>query len=82
MRPVIVIIGGGISGLAAGIALARRGLEPQIYEQAPELKEVGAGVTLWANAFRALESIGLAGKVLQLAGDFTGGGVKRRDGHG
>ena len=80
MRPAIVIIGGGISGLAAGIALARRGLEPQIYEQAPELKEVGAGVTLWANAFRALESIGLAGKVLQLAGDFTGGGVKRRDG--
>jgi salicylate hydroxylase len=41
MRPAIVIIGGGISGLAAGIALARRGLEPQIYEQAPELKEVG-----------------------------------------
>src|SRR6516165_9476243 len=55
MRPKIVIIGGGISGLAAGIAFARRGLEPVIYEQAPELQEVGAGVTLWANAFRALE---------------------------
>jgi len=75
-----VIIGGGISGLTAGIALARRGLEPVIYEQAPELKEVGAGVTLWANAFRALESIGLDGEVLRLAGGFTGGGVKRRDG--
>jgi glycine/D-amino acid oxidase-like deaminating enzyme len=49
VRPAIVIIGGGISGLTAGIALARRGLEPVIYEQAPELKEVGAGVTLWAN---------------------------------
>ena len=80
MRPTIVIIGGGISGLAAGIAFARRGLAPVIYEQAPELKEVGAGVTLWANAFRALASIGLAGEVLQLAGGFTGGGVKRRDG--
>ena len=80
MRPAIVIIGGGISGLAAGIALARRGLEPVIYEQAPELKEVGAGVTLWANAFRALESVGLAGEVEALAGGFTGGGVKRRDG--
>ena len=80
MRPAIVIIGGGISGLTAGIALARRGLEPVIYEQAPELKEVGAGVTLWANAFRALESIGLDGEVLRLAGGFTGGGVKRRDG--
>jgi len=42
------------------------------------MKEVGAGVTLWANAFRALESIGLAGEVLRLAGGFTGGGVKRR----
>jgi 2-polyprenyl-6-methoxyphenol hydroxylase-like FAD-dependent oxidoreductase len=80
MRPGIVIIGGGISGLAAGIAFARRGLAPVIYEQAPELKEVGAGVTLWANAFRALESIGLAEEVLRLAGGFTGGGVKRRDG--
>jgi len=80
MRPAIAIIGGGISGLAAGIAFARRGLAPVIYEQAPELKEVGAGVTLWANAFRALESIGLAGEVLQLAGGFTGGGVRRRDG--
>jgi 2-polyprenyl-6-methoxyphenol hydroxylase-like FAD-dependent oxidoreductase len=80
MRPAIVIIGGGISGLTVGIALVRRGLEPVIYEQAPELKEVGAGVTLWANAFRALESIGLSGEVLRLAGGFTGGGVKRRDG--
>jgi 2-polyprenyl-6-methoxyphenol hydroxylase-like FAD-dependent oxidoreductase len=80
MRPKIAIIGGGISGLTAGIAFARRGLAPVIYEQAPELTEVGAGVTLWANAFRALESIGLAGEVLRLAGGFTGGGVKRRDG--
>ena len=80
MRPAIVIIGGGISGLTAGIALARRGLAPVIYEQAPELKEVGAGVTLWANAFAALESIGPAGGGLALAGGFTGGGVKRRDG--
>jgi 2-polyprenyl-6-methoxyphenol hydroxylase-like FAD-dependent oxidoreductase len=80
MRPAIVIIGGGISGLTAGIALARRGLEPVIYEQAPELKEVGAGVTLWVNAFRALESIGLAEEVVRLAGGFTGGGVRRPDG--
>jgi 2-polyprenyl-6-methoxyphenol hydroxylase-like FAD-dependent oxidoreductase len=55
MRPAIVIIGGGISGLTAGIAFARNGLEAEIYEQAPELGEVGAGVGLWANAFRALE---------------------------
>jgi salicylate hydroxylase len=48
MRPAIVIIGGGISGLTAGIAFARNGLEAEIYEQAPALGEVGAGVGLWA----------------------------------
>jgi salicylate hydroxylase len=45
-RSAIVIVGGGISGLTAGVAFARWGLEPVIYEQAPELQEVGAGVTL------------------------------------
>jgi 2-polyprenyl-6-methoxyphenol hydroxylase-like FAD-dependent oxidoreductase len=80
MRPAIVIIGGGISGLTGGIAFARNGLKAEIYEQAPELGEVGAGVGLWANAFRALESIGLAEEVLQIAGGYTGGGLKRPDG--
>jgi 2-polyprenyl-6-methoxyphenol hydroxylase-like FAD-dependent oxidoreductase len=80
MRPSIVIIGAGISGLTAGVAFARRGLRPVIYEQAPELGEVGAGVALWANAFRALDSIGLASEVVRLAGGLTGGGVKRPDG--
>jgi 2-polyprenyl-6-methoxyphenol hydroxylase-like FAD-dependent oxidoreductase len=80
MRPAIVIIGGGISGLTAGIAFARNGLEAEIYEQAPALGEVGAGVGLWANAFRALESIGLAEEVLQIAGGYTGGGLRRSDG--
>ena len=80
MQPAIVIIGAGISGLTAGAAFARRGLRPVIYEQASELGEVGAGVALWPNAFRALDSIGLAGEVVRLAGGLTGGGVKRPDG--
>jgi 2-polyprenyl-6-methoxyphenol hydroxylase-like FAD-dependent oxidoreductase len=80
MRPAIVIVGGGISGLTAGIAFARNGLEAEIYEQAPALGEVGAGAGLWANAFRALESIGLAEEVLQIAGGYTGGGLRRSDG--
>ena len=40
----IVIIGGGIGGLAAALALLTRGLDVEIHEQAPELKEVGARV--------------------------------------
>jgi len=71
-QSAIVIVGGGISGLTADVAFARWGLEPVIYQQAPELQEVGAGVTLRVNAFRALESIGLAGEVVRFAGGLTG----------
>jgi 2-polyprenyl-6-methoxyphenol hydroxylase-like FAD-dependent oxidoreductase len=42
----IAVIGGGIGGLTAAIALARQGVTVEVYEQAPELKEVGAGVGL------------------------------------
>jgi salicylate hydroxylase len=49
----IVIIGAGIAGLTAAVAIARKGLDAEVYEQAPELKEIGAGVGLWGNAFRA-----------------------------
>jgi heterodisulfide reductase subunit A-like polyferredoxin len=51
MGPKVVIIGAGIAGLTAALAMASKGLDAEIYEQAPELKEVGAGVGLWGNAF-------------------------------
>jgi len=63
----IAVIGGGIGGLTAAIALARQGMTVEVYEQAPELKEVGAGVGLWPNAMAAFEQIGLAGRVAKLA---------------
>ena len=55
----IAIIGGGIGGLTAGIALQKVGLEPVIYERAPEFGEVGAGISLSPNAVKGLNSIGL-----------------------
>ena len=80
MGPKIAIIGGGIGGLTAAVALARKGLAAEVYEQAPVLEEVGAGVGLWPNAMRALDSIGLSGKVGQLAVEVTRQGLRRSDG--
>src|SRR5215813_10572744 len=60
----ILIAGGGIGGLAAGYALASKGLPVRILEQAPEFREIGAGIQLGPNIFRALDKIGLKDAVL------------------
>lgn len=80
MGPKIAIIGGGIGGLTAAVALARKGLTAEVYEQAPALEEAGAGVGLWPNAMAALESIGLSGKVSRLAVKVARQGLRRSDG--
>lgn len=53
-----IVIGSGIAGLSAAIALRKAGLQVVLYERAAALTEVGAGISLWANALRALETIG------------------------
>ena len=80
MGPRIVIVGGGIAGLTAAVALARRGLAAEVYERAPALREVGAGVGLWPNALTALESIGLSGSLARLTVPVTEQGVRRSGG--
>ena len=55
----IGIVGGGIGGLTLALALRRRGLTADVYEQAPELREIGAAVALSGNATRELERLGL-----------------------
>lgn len=62
-----IIIGGGIGGLSAAIALRQAGVEAIVYEQAPALRSAGAGLTLWANAMRALEALELAKAILSHA---------------
>ena len=54
-----LIIGGGIGGLCAAIALRRGGHEVHVFEQAHEIRPAGAGITLWANALSALQSLGV-----------------------
>ncbi len=55
----ILIAGGGIGGLAAAYALARKGFPVQVLEQAPEFKELGAGIQLGPNIFKAVDKLGL-----------------------
>jgi salicylate hydroxylase len=55
----VLIIGGGVGGLACALALIRRGIDVEVYEQATELREVGAGVQLGANGTRVLHALGL-----------------------
>jgi 2-polyprenyl-6-methoxyphenol hydroxylase-like FAD-dependent oxidoreductase len=59
----VIIVGSGIAGLSTAIALRKVGVDVAVYERAPELREVGAGISLWFNALRALEYLGAADSV-------------------
>ena len=56
----VAVIGGGIGGLTAALALLQAGFEVEVYEQAPELTEVGGGINMAPNASRVLRRLGLA----------------------
>ncbi|MBJ8498194.1 3-hydroxybenzoate 6-monooxygenase [Acinetobacter oleivorans] len=55
----ILIAGGGIGGFAAALALAKQGFKVQVFEQAPEIGEIGAGIQLGPNAFHAFDALGI-----------------------
>ena len=62
-----VVVGGGIGGIAAAVALARAGIDVELHEQAQQLAEVGAGVSLAPNGLRMLERLGV-GELVRQAG--------------
>src|SRR5688572_16281480 len=70
----VVVVGGGIGGLTAAIALQQAGCSVEVYERAPALKPIGAGLTVQPNAVLALRRLGLgdaverAGQVLRATG--------------
>ncbi|WP_425839365.1 FAD-dependent monooxygenase [Streptomyces fractus] len=69
----IAIVGAGIGGLTLAVELRRQGLEPQVYEQAEELREVGAAVALSANATRFLrDRTGIGAGLAEKSADVDG----------
>jgi salicylate hydroxylase len=80
-RPDVVVVGGGIGGLFAANALIAHGLRVSVYEQAPSLGEVGAGVFLTPNSVRQLQRVGL-GPAVEKRGARVGPGSQyfRHDG--
>jgi salicylate hydroxylase len=67
-----LISGGGIGGLTAALALLRHGIDVDVYEQATEIKEVGAGVQLAANGTRVLHALGLGDELKALSCEAQG----------
>src|SRR4249920_1648765 len=61
--PRIALVGGGLGGLTAAIALGRAGFEAHVFEQADRLREIGAGIGLSPNALKVLRALGVEGEV-------------------
>jgi salicylate hydroxylase len=76
----VAIVGGGIGGLAACLALRQAGIQADVYEQAPVLKEVGAGVALHPNGVRMLGRLGLLDEVKRYGARWLDPQFRRFDG--
>ena len=75
-----VVVGGGIGGMAAAVALDRAGIDVQVYEQARELTEVGAGVSLAPNGLRMLDRLGVGAGIRRLGARHVSTQLRLADG--
>jgi 2-polyprenyl-6-methoxyphenol hydroxylase-like FAD-dependent oxidoreductase len=76
----VVIIGAGIGGLTTALALQQSGIDVDVYERSAVLTEVGAGISLWPNALKALYQLGLRPALDALSFVSVDGAVRRADG--
>jgi len=76
----VAIVGGGIGGVAAANALLQKGIEVDVYEQAPQLKEVGAGVAIHPNGGRMLRRLGFGEELLRYGARWTDAQFRHPDG--
>jgi 2-polyprenyl-6-methoxyphenol hydroxylase-like FAD-dependent oxidoreductase len=76
----VIVVGAGIAGLSAAIALRTRGNEAVVLERAPRVDPVGAGITLFANAMRALDRLGVRDAVAARGAAATRSAILTSDG--
>lgn len=76
----VVIVGGGIGGLCTAISLRQTGVAAVVYERADALSQVGAGLTLWANAIKVLRTLGLADAVIAAGARIEHGAIRTASG--
>jgi hypothetical protein len=76
----VLIVGAGIGGLAAGVALRRRGWNVRIYDRARNVRELGFGLLLAPNAIAALSELGIVGSVVVRTAPATGLEIRRLNG--
>ena len=76
----VAVVGGGIGGVAAANALLQRGMDVRLYEQAPALTEVGAGVAIQPNGVRMLRRLGLGDELTRFGARWVDPQFRRPDG--
>lgn len=76
MKPRILIAGAGLCGLSTALTLLQRGYDVRVFEQASELREVGAGVQLGANGTRVLIALGLEAAMRRIVCEPTGKDIR------
>ncbi|MBZ4399007.1 FAD-dependent monooxygenase [Myxococcus sp. AS-1-15] len=76
----VIIVGGGVGGLCAALALRRAGLRVKVYERAEDYQALGAGLSLWPNAMWALSLLGLSDEVARMGARWRQTVMHRWDG--
>ena len=80
MGLTVGVAGGGIAGLTLAVALQSAGIEVTVLERQAEIRDAGAGISLWPNALAALDAVGLGDPVRSLGTSLAAGGQRRLDG--
>lgn len=70
-RLKVVIVGAGIGGLTAGIAMKRAGYQVEVYDRVTQLRPAGAGISLWSNGVKVLNYLGLGEKLAVIGGEMN-----------